>query len=416
LRASSQTGRWARAGRGAALSLLLAAQACATQGRDVVTPIEAIQARSEIPESQLLDVSIEFLDPGLPEGEESALEERGIFPDVRRSEARYIPVHLMRTLQSTGNWGAVRVIPPGVGSSDVIVSGQIVKSTGKELEVEIRVVDATGREWLEKTYDQLADASCYQQDKGASREPFQNLYNRIANDILAERGRRDDAAVERVHQVAELRFASSLAPQAFDDYLRVDGKGHRQVLRLPAADDPMLERIARIRQRDDLFIDTLNEHYADFYARMDKPYDDWRGYSYQEEIAADAIKRESTAKTVGGILVGVVGLLLGNSNDRGRQVLSDAAVIGGMALVQSGLQKREEAKIHSAALRELGASLDSEVTPLLVDVEGQTMRLTGSAETQFATWRRMLREIFAAETGAPADPNQASPEDGAVQD
>jgi hypothetical protein len=378
----------------------------------VVTPIEAIQAHSEIPEAQLLDVSVEILDPGLPEGEESALEEQGIFPDVRRSEARFIPVHLKRTLESTGNWGAVRVIPPGVGSSDVIVSGRIIKSNGKELEVEIRVVDATGQEWLEETYDEHADPSCYRKDKGTSRDPFQNLYNRIANDILSERERCDAAAVVRVRQVAELRFASSLAPQAFEGYLRADGKGRRQVVRLPAADDPMVERIARIRQRDDLFIDTLNEHYADFYARMDKAYDDWRGYSYEEQMAADAIKRESTAKTVGGILVGVVGLLLGDSHDRGRQVLGDAAVIGGMAMVQSGLQKREEAKIHSAALRELGASLDSEVTPLLVDVEGQTMRLTGSAETQFATWRRMLRELFATETGAPVDPNQSAPHDG----
>jgi hypothetical protein len=41
--------------------------------------------------------------------------------------------------------------------------------------------------------------------------------------------------------------------------------------------------------------------------------------------------------------------------------------------------------------------------PLLVDVEGQTLRLEGSAETQYAEWRRLLSEIFVTETGLPPE-------------
>jgi hypothetical protein len=63
--------------------------------------------------------------------------------------------------------------------------------------------------------------------------------------------------------------------------------------------------------------------------------------------------------------------------------------------------------MHLQALQELGASLDSEVAPLLIDVEGEVMRLTGSVETQYATWRNLLRDIFATETGLPVDPNVA---------
>ena len=83
------------------------------------------------------------------------------------------------------------------------------------------------------------------------------------------------------------------------------------------------------------------------------------------------------------------------------------AIIGGAAVIQSGVQKGKEAKIHMEALRELGASFDAEVATLLVEVEGQTLRLEGSAEAQFSEWRRLLREIFSAETGFPLDPNQA---------
>jgi hypothetical protein len=67
--------------------------------------------------------------------------------------------------------------------------------------------------------------------------------------------------------------------------------------------------------------------------------------------------------------------------------------------------------MHAEALRELAASLDSDVAPLLVDVEGEVMRLTGSVETQYATWRQLLREIFASETGLPVDPNTQTPMD-----
>ena len=40
---------------------------------------------------------------------------------------------------------------------------------------------------------------------------------------------------------------------------------------------------------------------------------------------------------------------------------------------------------------------------MLDEVEGRTLRLTGSAESQYAEFRRLLREIFAQETGLPLD-------------
>jgi hypothetical protein len=63
--------------------------------------------------------------------------------------------------------------------------------------------------------------------------------------------------------------------------------------------------------------------------------------------------------------------------------------------------------MNREALRELAGSFDSEVAPILIDVEGEVLRLTGSVETQYTTWRQLLRQIFAAETGLPLDPNEA---------
>ena len=84
---------------------------------------------------------------------------------------------------------------------------------------------------------------------------------------------------------------------------------------------------------------------------------------------------------------------------------SDVAMIGGIAAIQKGFSNSEEAKMHVEALRELGNSFDSEVAPLLVDVQGEIVRLTGSVEDQYAKWRNLLRDVFVSETGLPLDPN-----------
>jgi hypothetical protein len=49
-----------------------------------------------------------------------------------------------------------------------------------------------------------------------------------------------------------------------------------------------------------------------------------------------------------------------------------------------------------------------DVAPLVVEIEGETVRLTGSREEQYAAWRQLLRQIYAAETGFPVDPNTLS--------
>ena len=35
----------------------------------------------------------------------------------------------------------------------------------------------------------------------------------------------------------------------------------------------------------------------------------------------------------------------------------------------------------------------------MVEIEGETHRLTGTVEAQYAAWRELLRRLFAAETG-----------------
>jgi len=80
-----------------------------------------------------------------------------------------------------------------------------------------------------------------------------------------------------------------------------------------------------------------------------------------------------------------------------------------MYAFKSGLDKRAETKIHTESLKQLGDSFQNEVQPMVVDVEGRTLQLKGSAEEQYAEWRQLLRELYENETGMPAASNAAAP-------
>ena len=71
--------------------------------------------------------------------------------------------------------------------------------------------------------------------------------------------------------------------------------------------------------------------------------------------------------------------------------------------------------MHGESLKELGASFEAETEPLLIEVEGQTRRLTGTAEEKYMEWRRLLREIFAEETGLPQAAVQPQPGSSAIE-
>jgi len=369
-------------------------------------PEEVILAQEEIPSDLLMDVGIQILDPGLPEEDQDSLEEQGIYAGVRHSEARFIPYHLKNTLEASGHWGAVRVVPSDVQAGELRVSGEILLSTGRVLVVRIVVADSSGRVWRDKKYKEDANDLAYRDgdDRVEVEDPYQDLYNRIANDMLEYREKLTPDEIRELRDITHLKFAADLVPAAYGDYLSLNKKGRYEIERLPAVDDPMLDRLDMVLERDYLFVDTLNEYYSDFYARMGDPYDKWRSSSYEEEVQLREIRREATMQKIfGGILL--LGAALADGGSTAGRVARDAAAISGVIVLKNGIDQGKEAKINREALRELVASLDAELEPVFVEIDGQTVRLEGSAEAQFAEWRRMLAQIFATETGLPIDPD-----------
>jgi hypothetical protein len=138
---------------------------------------------------------------------------------------------------------------------------------------------------------------------------------------------------------------------------------------------------------------------------MEGPYNSWRKYTYEEEQAYKALKRKAlTQKILGGLAI--LGAALADPSSSTTALIRDAALYGGMAAIYAGVTTSKEAKIHAEAIRELAASVETELEPMVIDVQGQTLRLTGTAETQYEEWRLLLRKIWSDETGLPVDPNQ----------
>jgi hypothetical protein len=372
--------------------------ACSGVKHKDIEPTTIDMAQTELAESALLDVGIATFNPGA-EGVDGERKD-GVFPDIRKSEARYIPVHLKNTMQRTGYWGAVRVIPTRTEATDVLVTGKILRSDGETLELAIDAHDATGRLWFSHVYEASMEAEEYKNHRRGENDPFQDLYNTIANDLAKHKASLTSADYKNIRQVSELRFAAWLAPDVFAPYLMEDEDGIWHVKSLPAADDPMLRRVLTIREREYMLIDTLTNHYEVFYANMWDPYVGWRKSRSAEMEALREVETEALWRKIGGgaLIAGAIALdILGGGNNTAS--LRNVMLVGGAMAVKSGIDLGGQAEIHEDAIRELGVSFDAEVKPLVVEVDGETVELTGSAETQYADWRRLLKSIYFTETG-----------------
>jgi hypothetical protein len=383
------------------LALLLGGCSTLRLQGEVDDRVAMVKPQAEIPEAELLDLWIELFDPGeLPEDEDDA---RGLSEDIRAAEARYFPQHLRDIVERSGYWGAVRVVPRGNEGGETVVSGKILVSDGEQLELEISAKDATGSAWFEKRYFSEMSAREVDMALRGDREPFQPLYVTIANDLAIFRDSLQPAEVREIRRTADLQFAAAMAPDPFAAYLRTDNRGKSSVLRLPAHDDPMYQRIQAIRERDYLLLDTLNAHFDNFYREMDPPYDEWRRSRSAEAEAMREVEREALQRKLVGVaaIVGAIALsATGNTNNNAaNSTLRDVMLIGGAYAIKSGFDKDSETIIHSDAIAELGESFGAEAQPLVVDVEGETHKLTGSAEMQYAQWRGLLKRIYASETG-----------------
>jgi hypothetical protein len=294
-------------------------------------------------------------------------------PALRAAEADYLPSVLRETLVESGHWGAVRVVPKLDPTAEVLVTAEILASNGVDLSLHVRAGDSTGRIWIEKDYTDLATDHGYDFDEEHQIEPFADLFNLIANDLFNERVALNDSQLSRILDTSMLRYAVALSPEVFDRYLVKNEDGTVAVSGLPARTDPMYSRARDIRESEYKFIDIVDEQYANFYQSMRETYGYWRRYSYELTEYNEKIEQ--------------------NGNKRKR---SNESV---WVAMEDVYRTYKESKMNEDALRELASSFDSEISPIVTELEGTVVKLNGTLESQYEDWRKLLRKIYKAETG-----------------
>ena len=290
---------------------------------------------------------------------------------VSSVERRYLPFRLKETLERSGFWGAVRLMPQTDLNSEINVTGKILFSDGVELRLQVLAVDAAGRVWLDRTYCDVTSDLDYSTDPSYQIDPFQDLYNRISNDLSGSLGSYKKQDRDSLLDIAMLKYARELSPETFGRYLSED-MGVVTLNGLPSEDDPLFQRVQRIRESEYLFADSVDQHYDSLHKQIGPTYAWWRYYSY--ELIEGNRKLTKVDATRG-------------------------ATRGSWYAMERIYKTYKESKMNEDALRELTNSFDRETEPTVADLAGRVIRLTGTLDRQYEEWRRLLLELYRNETG-----------------
>jgi uncharacterized protein YcfJ len=378
--------------------VLVALSACAGVDKVTSSTVEPLLTPSRgFASNALLDVAILPLKDGL----ELTDEDDTVFPEVRYAESIYFSNQLAKTMEKSGAWGAIRVTPLADVAMDVYVTGTIMQSDGETLELKIEAFDTSGRKWFENRYSKMTGKYAYDRRLKNMTDPFQNLFTEIANDLLRHRETLTDEQAVELRTITELRFAKDFSPEAFSSYISENRKGILSIERLPADNDSILQRVRKIRERDDLYVDTMQDYYDGFSQQMHIAYQEFRRASYDSVVKARQLNREGNRRIIAGIgaiIGGIYGRYDANSSIT-RDASTATAAMGGY-VIKSGLEKKQQAAAENETIAELGASLQAEIAPQVIELEDRTVTLTGTVNVQYQQWRELLQQIYQQERGA----------------
>ena len=320
-----------------------------------------------------LNVSIAVFDPGIPD-DLSSHRDLQVFPQIREIEAMFLPFVLRQTLIKTKEWGAVRVVPQPDVAAELLVSGSILQSDGETLKLTVQVIDASGRIWFDKVFAGIVTDGYATGGNGAGLPGYQQLYDEVAESLLLARAQFDDKTLTNIVEISLLRYANQLAPTAFGDYLSESADGVFTIDRLPAKDDPMLERIERIRGAEYVITDAVDGKFQELHAEIASIYDLWREYRRKviEYETEDARRVQSTRSSAPrGSYEDLVNLYDNYKLDR----------------------------ITAQEQNSLAVAFGNEVSPKIQAMEDRVAELEGWVDTQYAEWYRLLEELFELESG-----------------
>jgi hypothetical protein len=349
-----------------------------------VGSVELLIANQAPAESVQLEIGIQVFDNRL-DAEDRERFEDWVYSEIRENEVNYLPYVLRNTLLETNHWGAVRVLPQPDPSVDIQIEGTVLHSDGDRLEIAIVATDSAGRQWLNKTY---ADTTVSADFPDSTRfttgnpfnpngfvDPFQDIYDQIANDLLLTRELMASTELVNIKRVSQMVYASDLSPETFGHTLTTDEQGLLTVTSLLSETDPMLARLENMRDRHLVFIDTVDEYYEALYTEMQPSYVIWRRYSHDQ---IDETQR-----------------LASRAEDYD---LDDYGTSSSFVSLTQRYDRYRWSKIYEQEFRELAAGFNKELAPAILKLSEQVNGVSGTMEEQYVQWRRILQALFRLET------------------
>lgn len=344
--------------------------------------------------SNKLDINVVELNPGLLDTD-VASRDVGIWPELRRAEARRFAVKLSKSLNESNAFAAVAVTTNKDYLSDIVISGKIIKSNGEDVHLSITAEDSTGNKLINKTYKHRSNEYFYQNIRNKDLDPFDPLYRAIAGDLIMALTKRNLAEIELI---TDLRFANRLNSDEFSDSLEYSDNQYELGF-VPASNDPMFLRAQNVQLKDLTFRNEMQKHYISFSDEMEDSYKVWQ----QAALTASKAKREAEARAAtqavfGALLMAAAASSASDYDSYDYNYGAIAAATVGAGLLVSASGNAQEAKVHESTINEISLSFDGEIAPKVVEMEGLQVKLEGSIENQFSQWQTVLGNIYESES------------------
>ncbi|MXZ44711.1 MAG: hypothetical protein F4Z01_07040 [Gammaproteobacteria bacterium] len=386
----------------------------APQTLDLENEEEFFKTRMHIPKLRL---AIPVLDPGIPESTQLQ-EEKGIWPELRKAEAVRCAFKLKQWMHRYNQFNSIIVGADSSISADIYLIGRIVESDSETMRIAYQVVDARGVAWTEeRTKRHRVEIGWHERYGSTDRDPFDPLYNKIAEDVyeeLKDRGKAHVEQLEHNEQVGperaryselqlitttrDLAFASFLSPE-YNDFLTIEGSVYK-IQYVPDEESDSWRRIQTIMHREDEFAQVIEDYYEGFRDQIENDYTKWQTDTFPVARDVRLSKRGRTIKALAGaaLVVGSVAAAedgAAKEGDRSAENAAAAGVLAGGALIAGAFRDNHLHKQAVEELSELSRSLHNSLRPTRIDLNGKVITLTGTVQEQFGQWRSMLADIYA---------------------
>ena len=326
----------------------------------------AVAAESRAQDAVPLGITIAVFETGVPE-DQSDFRQLQIFPRIREIESRLMPFVLRDVLADSGVWGPVRVAMQPDEAAEVQVQGTIIRSDGDYLDLKVAATDATGRVWFTRVFGGVAAGGT-----DAYGDEFRVVFADIARELLVARDRLTPAEQRAIQGTSQMRYAFDLAPSVFGEYLQQSDDGRWSLLRLPARNDPMLERIEMIRSTEFLFTDTIDNKFRELSTELARTYRAWREYR-RKFVDYNA------------------------ENVRFAQVNRGDSPRGSWESIKDQYDAWRYDRVTAQEQDRLAVAFDTEVTPTVEAMEARVDELEEWVRQRSLEWRYLLNELAIVE-------------------